>query len=199
MQNEPTTQRMPPLPSRLVLLLVLLVLPTSCAWYHGYDIASEKALTSPSSLPKLLEGAKSGCPTFRMMDIRVARAVARFGKIAVPQLSEIALNGKHTAGRICAVKTLALLGKDAAADAGKLAASLAEQEGEVRVELGRALAADTLLSCTVAAFGNTCTISCGLIPLEKEATEGGGVAEFNCTAEKFKSALDALADSLSDE
>ena len=49
-----------------------------------------------------------------------------------------------------------------------------------RIELGRALAADTLLSCRVSKLGRTCLLSCEMIPLEKEVSDRAGTAKFAC-------------------
>ena len=58
-----------------------------------------------------------------------------------------------------------------------------------RIELGRALAADTVLTCTVSGFGSACTLNCELTALASEATSEAAVAEFPCLVEQFQKAL----------
>lgn len=49
-----------------------------------------------------------------------------------------------------------------------------------RVELGRELAADSLLTCSIVGFGSLCTLNCQVVPLEKAVADQAGTAEFAC-------------------
>ncbi len=65
-----------------------------------------------------------------------------------------------------------------------------------RIQLGRELAADTLLECTIGAMGTTCTFTCELIPLEKGTAESSGVAEFICGAKGLVGAVRTVSSQL---
>jgi len=52
-----------------------------------------------------------------------------------------------------------------------------------RVRLGRELAADSLLSCSLAGFGKTCILTCEQFTLETGVAEAGATAEFPCSAD----------------
>jgi formylglycine-generating enzyme required for sulfatase activity len=62
-----------------------------------------------------------------------------------------------------------------------------------RLQLGKELAADTLLLCTVGAVGKTCTLTCELLPVEKAAAVGGATAEFPCTPENLLAGVKSVA------
>ena len=49
-----------------------------------------------------------------------------------------------------------------------------------RVELGRELAADSLLTCSIVGFGSLCAMNCQVVPLEKAVADKAGTAEFAC-------------------
>lgn len=68
-----------------------------------------------------------------------------------------------------------------------------------RIELGRALAADTVLNCTVSSFGSSCSLSCEMVPLDREVTSSAAIAEFVCRQEAFRIALNEAADQLAQE
>lgn len=65
-----------------------------------------------------------------------------------------------------------------------------------KVELGRELAADTLLTCRLSAMGKTCVFSCELIPLDRAVSEGGGLEKFDCTMDGLSGAVDDLVASM---
>ena len=69
-------------------------------------------------------------------------------------------------------------------------------DDKCRIELGRALAADTLLVCSIIGMGDSCTMSCRMVPLEKEVADKGALAEFKCNASQFGSAVKAVATQL---
>ena len=66
-------------------------------------------------------------------------------------------------------------------------------DAQCQVELGRALSADSLLSCAIGSLGNTCSLNCELVPLDKEVAEKGGVATFKCAPENLVSALESVS------
>ena len=68
-----------------------------------------------------------------------------------------------------------------------------------RIELGRALAADTVLNCTVSNFGSSCSLSCEMVPLDREVTSSAAIAEFVCRQEAFRVALNEAAAQLADD
>lgn len=65
-------------------------------------------------------------------------------------------------------------------------------DDKCRVELGRALAADTLVLCSVLKLGESCSLACRMVPLEKETAEGGGVVKFDCTATGLAPTLESM-------
>jgi hypothetical protein len=68
-----------------------------------------------------------------------------------------------------------------------------------KVELGRELAADTMLTCRLSSMGKTCIFSCELIPLDRAVSEAGGLEKFDCSMDGFSDAIDGLVASLSGE
>ena len=62
-----------------------------------------------------------------------------------------------------------------------------------RIQLGQALSADNLLMCTIEALGTTCTLTCELVPLEREVAEFAAVAKFKCGAEELGPAVENVA------
>ena len=70
-------------------------------------------------------------------------------------------------------------------------------DDKCRIELGRALAADTLLVCSIIGMGNTCTLTCRMVPLEKEVADKAGMAEFECGVEALVGAMKSTTAGLS--
>ena len=70
-------------------------------------------------------------------------------------------------------------------------------DDKCRIELGRALAADTLLSCSILGMGKTCTLTCRMVPLEKEVAARAGIGKFECSLEAMSEAIEAIAAQLS--
>lgn len=65
-------------------------------------------------------------------------------------------------------------------------------DDQCKVELGRNLAADTLLTCRITALGKTCAFSCELVPLDRAVTEAGGLDRFDCSEDGLAGSLDAV-------
>ena len=63
---------------------------------------------------------------------------------------------------------------------------------QCRIELGRELAADTIMNCRVTALGKVCSFACELIPLATAASESGGLERFDCTLEGLAGAIDKV-------
>lgn len=64
-------------------------------------------------------------------------------------------------------------------------------DDKCRIELGRALAADTLLACSIIGIGKSCTLTCRMVPLEKEVANVAGLAEFDCGVDALVGAVKA--------
>ena len=62
-----------------------------------------------------------------------------------------------------------------------------------RVELGRALAADSLLACGIGRLGKTCMLTCNIILLEKEVSGVSAISQFDCGPESLPDALKQVA------
>ncbi|MBU4484008.1 hypothetical protein KKA47_01160 [bacterium] len=58
-----------------------------------------------------------------------------------------------------------------------------------RILLGHELAANNLLTCALMLFGETCTLSCNIISLEKGTAEYAGTADHTCDKEGLKKGL----------
>jgi hypothetical protein len=69
-------------------------------------------------------------------------------------------------------------------------------DDKCRIELGRALAADTLLACSILSMGKTCTLTCRMVPLEKEVADRAAVGRFACDIEALGVAVDTVAQQL---
>lgn len=65
-------------------------------------------------------------------------------------------------------------------------------DDKCRIELGRALAADTLVPCSILQLGESCSLLCRLVPLERETAEGGGVVKFDCTEGGLASSVESM-------
>ena len=65
-------------------------------------------------------------------------------------------------------------------------------DDQCKIELGRNLAADTLLTCRITALGKTCAFSCELVPLDRAVTEAGGLDRFDCSEEGLAGSVDAV-------
>ncbi len=65
-----------------------------------------------------------------------------------------------------------------------------------RVRLGRELAADSVLACSVAAIGKTCTMTCEQYTIETGVAEAGATAEFPCDADGLLSGVKQVAKDL---
>ena len=63
---------------------------------------------------------------------------------------------------------------------------------QCKVELGRNLAADTLLTCRITALGKTCAFGCEMVPLDKAVTETGGLARFDCSEDGLATSIDMV-------
>ncbi len=63
---------------------------------------------------------------------------------------------------------------------------------QCKIELGRNLAADTLLTCRVTALGKTCAFSCEMVPLDRAVADAGGLDKFDCTEDGFSESLDSV-------
>lgn len=66
-----------------------------------------------------------------------------------------------------------------------------------QIDLGVALAADTILSPSLSYFGGTCTLAGILTDLASETSAGGAEADFDCTEKGLKTAVELLALKLS--
>lgn len=62
-------------------------------------------------------------------------------------------------------------------------------DDKCKVELGRELAADTLLSCVIVGLGKQCTFACNALLLEKAVVEEAVALEFGCRTEEFYAVL----------
>jgi tetratricopeptide (TPR) repeat protein len=62
-----------------------------------------------------------------------------------------------------------------------------------RIQLGRELAADSLLSCVVVGLGRHCTLSCCIVPLDKAVAEKAGIAKFKCGVDEMPGAVESVA------
>jgi len=69
-------------------------------------------------------------------------------------------------------------------------------DDQCKVELGRALAADTLAACSIISMGDTCGLACRLVPLEKEVTDQAGFAEVQCSMEGLKTGVRSVVEQL---
>lgn len=65
-------------------------------------------------------------------------------------------------------------------------------DDQCRIELGRELAADTIMTCRVTTLGKVCSFSCELIPLATAASEQGGLERFDCTLEGLAGGIDKV-------
>lgn len=63
---------------------------------------------------------------------------------------------------------------------------------QCKIELGRNLAADTLLTCRITTLGKTCAFGCEMVPLDKAVTETGGLARFDCSDDGLATAIDSV-------
>jgi hypothetical protein len=70
-------------------------------------------------------------------------------------------------------------------------------DDKCRIALGRALAADTLLTCSIIGMGKSCTLSCKMVPLESEVADKAGVVALGCRADELSSAVGDVARQLS--
>lgn len=66
-------------------------------------------------------------------------------------------------------------------------------DDQCRIELGKALSADSLLACSLGALGKHCNLNCELVPLEREVAESGGVATFVCGTDGLLEAVHRVA------
>ena len=71
-------------------------------------------------------------------------------------------------------------------------------DDKCRIELGRALAADTLLTCSIIGMGESCTLTCRMVPLEKEVADKAGATDINCSANALPGAVKSVAGQLAD-
>lgn len=67
-----------------------------------------------------------------------------------------------------------------------------------RIELGRAMSADSLLVSKIGALGGTCTLTCELISLEKETVETSGLAQFVCGSDGLLDAMRTAVEQLAE-
>ena len=65
-----------------------------------------------------------------------------------------------------------------------------------RIQLGRAVSADTLLRCTIGAVGTACMLNCELVILEKETAADAAVQRFACGPEGLVDAVEKVAGQL---
>ena len=72
-------------------------------------------------------------------------------------------------------------------------------DDKCRIELGRALAADTLLACSIIGMGKSCTLTCRMVPLEKEVADKAGAAELECGADALPGAVKSVVEQLTRE
>ena len=65
-------------------------------------------------------------------------------------------------------------------------------DNRCKIELGREVAADTMISCRVTAMGRICNFSCEVIPLAIGASEEGGLENFDCSMEGLAGAINKI-------
>ena len=69
-------------------------------------------------------------------------------------------------------------------------------DDKCKIELGRELAADSLLSCVVVGIGKRCTLSCSMMPLAKAVSDEAGIGEFDCSTDALSGAVKSVAGQL---
>jgi len=62
-----------------------------------------------------------------------------------------------------------------------------------QIPLGQALAADTILRSSISCLGDACQFSAELVDLAREASTGGGAADFDATAKGLAEAIKQVA------
>jgi hypothetical protein len=70
-------------------------------------------------------------------------------------------------------------------------------DDKCKIELGRELAADSLLTCRIVGIGKKCTLSCSVVPLDRAVAEKAGLHEFGCSAEGLGDAVKEVVAQLS--
>ena len=72
-------------------------------------------------------------------------------------------------------------------------------DDKCRLRLGKAVSADTMLSCAIGAMGSQCTLSCEMVDLEKETSETAASERFPCNEDALPLAVEKVAQRLRGE
>jgi hypothetical protein len=106
------------------------------------------------------------------------------GLLAQSGRFEVVDKGRQNSKRVEVVKTLKRESYDPCFD------------DRCRIQLGRAVSADTLLRCTIGAVGTSCMLNCELVILEKETAADAGVQRFTCGPEGLVEAVEKVVPQL---